>query len=61
MFVRAYDSAGTRRWTLQLGTGKADYADDVASNSGAVFIVGFALGSFEGQAGSETGFVARVA
>lgn len=61
VFVRAYDSSGTRRWTVQLGTGKADYADDVASNSGAIFMVGFTFGSFEGTAGSETGFVARVA
>jgi hypothetical protein len=51
MFLVKYDSAGNKQWTRQLGTGSADYGNDVAvDTSGNVYVSGFTDGSLDGNA-----------
>jgi hypothetical protein len=58
-FIRSYDSAGSQRWTRQLGTIGGDYALGIATDTnGNVYTTGYTFGALEGSnAGSTDVFI----
>lgn len=61
--VRTYDSVGNEVWTRRFGTAATDVGMAVAvGTTGAVYVSGFTLGAFPGQAssGGDDVFVARI-
>jgi hypothetical protein len=50
-FLVAYDAAGTKLWSRQVGTAADDFARGIGANGNHVFVVGDTLGSFEGASG----------
>jgi lipopolysaccharide export system protein LptA len=50
LFLVKYDSAGEKKWTKQLGTAGADFAQDAAADgSGNIYITGYTYGGLDGN------------
>ena len=62
LFVRKYDPAGNELWTQQLGTPEYDQARGVAALAGSIYLAGWTLGTFPGQAaqGMHDAIVVRI-
>ena len=50
LFVRKYDAAGNELWTRQFGTAEYDQARSVAAHDSSIYLAGWTLGTFSGQA-----------
>ena len=62
MFLTKYDTAGTKQWTKQLGSGSVDIGYDVSiDSSGNAYVTGLTLGDLDGNtnAGSDDMFLTK--